>query len=430
MSSKGISKDLPPSAPARKSARKEPTQRASASRQSSRGKAAGDGVRVTGNPHEKSNAAPPNFGSWGAASPGLRRGQSGDDVKNLQYQLNAQGAGLKTDGEFGSKTEKALRNFQRRKGMEQDGVAGSDIQKQLEKGLTLPKDKFLSEGSKGSKVRGAQELMNRLGGDLKTDGKFGPKTQEAVKKLQKEHGLKEDGIIGQETLKVLNGKAQGARPAEPKAAEPKPAAPKPAEPKAAEPKPAAPKPAEPKAAEPKPAAPKPVEPKAAEPKPAAPKPAEPKAAEPKPAEPKPAEPKPAQPKPAEPPPAEPKKEFAFLKDNVRQALEKSGKFELLRKLPPEVTSMYDKMTPKAREEAGKQLAGSTCGVSHREAFVTGQAMGTDTFSYMTDKVKEKMAAGTISQKEGEATLKAMPLLRNLSQKQRDAIADMLIMQAR
>ena len=406
-SSKRISNDGPKPAPVKSTPRQAPAAKTAPRPAPKQARPSGDGVRVTGNPSEKANSATPDFGTWGASNPGLRRGQSGDDVKNLQHQLNAQGAGLKTDGEFGSKTEKALRNFQRRKGMEQDGVAGSDIARQLEKGLTLPKDRLLSEGSQGSKVRGAQELLNRLGGDLKTDGKFGPKTQEAVKKLQKEHGLKEDGIIGQETLKVLNGKG-------------KPTDQKPTNQKPAEQKPAAQKPTDQKPAEQKPA----------EQKPAAQKPTDQKPTDQKPAEQKPAAQKPTDQKPAEQKPAE-KKEFDYLKDNVRQSLEKSGRLELLRKLPPEVTNMYEKMTPKARDEAGKQLADSTFGVgSHRDVFVKGQVFGTDVFSYMSDKVKEKMAAGTMDRKEGEATLKAMPLMRNLTPKQRDAIAEMLILQAR
>lgn len=418
MSAKGISSDRPQVTASKQATRKEPVARTSPKKAPSAGKSSGDKVRVTGNAGESANAATPNFGTWGAASPGLRRGQSGEDVKSLQHQLNAQGAGLKTDGEFGSKTEKALRKFQGRKGIEQDGVAGADTHKQLEKGLTLNKDMLLSEGSQGSKVRGAQELMNRLGGDLKTDGKFGPKTQEAVKKLQKGHGLKEDGIIGQETLKVLNGKSKAQQAAHKE------------QPKAAEAKPAEAKPVEARPAEARPVQTKPVEAKPVEAKPVDSKPVQTKPVEAKPVEAKPVEAKPTEAKPVEAKPVEAKKEFAFLKDNVRQSLEKSGKFELLRKLPPEVTGMYDKMSNKARDEAGKQLSGSTFGVSHRDAFVTGQAMGMDTFNYMADSVKKGMTEGKINAKEGEAMLKALPSLRNLSQKQRDAIADMLILQSR
>ncbi|MFN8612134.1 MAG: peptidoglycan-binding protein [Vulcanimicrobiota bacterium] len=395
MKNSGISRDLPKVTTTRTQSKQPVTGKNS---RPAAGKTGGDAARISSHSHETANGVTPNFGTWGAASPGLRRGQSGEDVKNLQNQLNAQGAGLKTDGEFGPKTEKALRNFQRRKGLEQDGVAGPDTNQKLAKGLTLPKDMLLSQGSQGSRVRGAQELMNRLGGDLKTDGKFGPKTQEAVKKLQREHGLKEDGIIGQETLKVLNGKGKPEPKPQPKV-EPQP------QPKA-EPQP------QPKA-EPKP------QPKA-EPQP------QPKA-EPKP-QPK-AEPQPqpkAEPKPA----AEPPKEFAYLKDNVRQALEKNGKLETLRKLPPEVAGMYEKLSPKMRADFGKQLNGSTFGVSHREAFVTGHAMGMDTFSYMADGLAGKVKDGSLSAKDAESLQKALPLLSRLTPKQRDAIADMFILQNR
>lgn len=40
-------------------------------------------------------------------------------------------------------------------------------------------------------------LQKRLG--LKTDGSFGPKTDEAVKKYQKEHNLTVDGVVGNKT---------------------------------------------------------------------------------------------------------------------------------------------------------------------------------------------------------------------------------------
>lgn len=49
---------------------------------------------------------------------------------------------------------------------------------------------------------------------------------------------------------------------------------------------------------------------------------------------------------------------------MRQSLEKSGKYDQLKTLPPQITGMYEKMTPKEREEAGKQMAGSTMSVSH------------------------------------------------------------------
>ncbi|MBI1949262.1 MAG: peptidoglycan-binding protein [Deltaproteobacteria bacterium] len=54
----------------------------------------------------------------------LRRGARGDEVKELQRSLNERGARLAEDGKFGPKTERALKDFQRDNGLEQDGVRG------------------------------------------------------------------------------------------------------------------------------------------------------------------------------------------------------------------------------------------------------------------------------------------------------------------
>ena len=59
----------------------------------------------------------------------LRKGMKGDDVKALQGMLIARGCGCgKTgaDGDFGSNTEKALKAFQEKQGLEVDGIAGPE----------------------------------------------------------------------------------------------------------------------------------------------------------------------------------------------------------------------------------------------------------------------------------------------------------------
>ena len=71
-------------------------------------------------------------------------------------------------------------------------------------GATAPKEKPLSNGSKGPEVENAQKQLNDWrasnGKDpIKEDGKFGDKTEKAVKDFQKENGLKSDGIIGPNT---------------------------------------------------------------------------------------------------------------------------------------------------------------------------------------------------------------------------------------
>lgn len=57
--------------------------------------------------------------------PTLRRGAAGETVKKLQTLLNhAIDAGLDVDGNFGSKTEEAVKAFQRMNGLTVDGIVG------------------------------------------------------------------------------------------------------------------------------------------------------------------------------------------------------------------------------------------------------------------------------------------------------------------
>ena len=54
----------------------------------------------------------------------LTLGSNGADVKALQEKLNKLGYGLTTDGDFGPKTEAAVKDFQSKNGLTVDGVAG------------------------------------------------------------------------------------------------------------------------------------------------------------------------------------------------------------------------------------------------------------------------------------------------------------------
>jgi hypothetical protein len=65
-------------------------------------------------------------------------------------------------------------------------------------------DPLLRRGSKGDKVVYLQKALNKiLGLHLKEDGDFGLRTEEAVKKLQKQFGLKPDGEVGPKTWVVI-----------------------------------------------------------------------------------------------------------------------------------------------------------------------------------------------------------------------------------
>lgn len=54
----------------------------------------------------------------------LRLGDRGPKVIDLQRLLNRRGFALVIDGDFGPKTERAVRDFQRQAGLVVDGIAG------------------------------------------------------------------------------------------------------------------------------------------------------------------------------------------------------------------------------------------------------------------------------------------------------------------
>lgn len=65
-------------------------------------------------------------GKYPSVIPNLKKGSKGTQVKRLQEYLNWFGNyKLVVDGDFGSKTDKAVRDFQKRTGLAVDGIFGS-----------------------------------------------------------------------------------------------------------------------------------------------------------------------------------------------------------------------------------------------------------------------------------------------------------------
>jgi hypothetical protein len=56
--------------------------------------------------------------------PTLRRGDKGEAVRELQRALNAKGASLTIDGDFGQRTTNAVEVFQRQRNLKPDGIVG------------------------------------------------------------------------------------------------------------------------------------------------------------------------------------------------------------------------------------------------------------------------------------------------------------------
>jgi peptidoglycan hydrolase-like protein with peptidoglycan-binding domain len=85
----------------------------------------------------------------------------------------------------------------------------AEVNKKL-KANVAPQADVLTLGDEGPKVKELQEKLLRLDskkyslGAYGADGKFGSLTQKAVKAFQKASGLKQDGVVGAQTLAALN----------------------------------------------------------------------------------------------------------------------------------------------------------------------------------------------------------------------------------
>lgn len=65
----------------------------------------------------------------------------------------------------------------------------------------VPKNGSLKKGSKGQEVKYLQLFLNwAIDANLEIDGHFGPATEKAVKKFQKQYGLQVDGHFGAKSL--------------------------------------------------------------------------------------------------------------------------------------------------------------------------------------------------------------------------------------
>ena len=146
------------------------------------------------------------------AEPVLQKGSTDPAVRDLQEALKTLGQNPGTiDGVFGAQTEAAVRAFQQAKGITVDGVVGTITWRNIDE--ADQSEPVLQNGSAGLPVRRLQSRMSAFqsqpdggfpyvtGG---VDGRFGPKTEAAVKVLQQAYGITVDGVVGHQTWQIVN----------------------------------------------------------------------------------------------------------------------------------------------------------------------------------------------------------------------------------
>lgn len=63
--------------------------------------------------------------------------------------------------------------------------------------------RILARNMEGSDVRELQKMLASLGYNIEVDGKFGIRTENAVRAFQRDNGIAADGIVGPETMRAL-----------------------------------------------------------------------------------------------------------------------------------------------------------------------------------------------------------------------------------
>lgn len=158
----------------------------------------------------------------------VRQGDSGDNVKLVQQRLKDLGYYTgKVDGKFGSGSVAALKTFQKKHGMEADGVAGANTCAILFSYQALgvkdvataapttaptatPQATYapitrdnvvkIKLGTKGDQVTRLQNRLTELGYyTAKVDGTCKSDDVAAIKAFQKKNGLTADGVAGYDT---------------------------------------------------------------------------------------------------------------------------------------------------------------------------------------------------------------------------------------
>ena len=156
------------------------------------------------------------------AAPTLKLGAKGDAVAALQARLIELGfLSGEADGEFGAKTESAVRDLQtclaaRGYEISVDGIVGVQTVQLLYDASCLESLRMVAKGDKGGQVRELQARLIELGYLFgSADGSFGQKTEDALQACQRAlmdagaQGLTATGVLDAATRELLYSDLSG-----------------------------------------------------------------------------------------------------------------------------------------------------------------------------------------------------------------------------
>lgn len=133
------------------------------------------------------------------------KGEQGSDIERIQsrlYELGYLAGEDQITGNFGDKTEEAVKKLQEINGITQDGKVGRQTMNLLYSDIVQPN--MLVYGEHSDVVQRAQERLKALGYmTTAPDGKYGDDTVIAVKQFQSRNDLIVDGYLGPSTRAAL-----------------------------------------------------------------------------------------------------------------------------------------------------------------------------------------------------------------------------------
>ncbi len=129
-------------------------------------------------------------------------GAEGTDVQQLQERLYELGYMGKATGYFGTDTDTAVKEFQKRNGLYDDGNVGKQTREILYSAKAVPMSFYL--GDENNEILQYKQRLYELGYlTAKPSGKYDNDTVLAVKRFQENNGLIADGFIGPVTKDLL-----------------------------------------------------------------------------------------------------------------------------------------------------------------------------------------------------------------------------------
>ena len=167
-----------------------------------------------------------------ASAQSYRLGDEADEIATIQTalkQLKLYSADI--TGHYGEKTETAVKKFQKKYALEDNGVVDEATRAALYEaaGITYTAGSSSSSGASSSNSSVSSSGGTTLRYDMRSDavlklqqdlsklgyysgtisGHFGSKTEAAVMSFQKANGLSADGVAGEKTLAAISSKLKG-----------------------------------------------------------------------------------------------------------------------------------------------------------------------------------------------------------------------------